>query len=153
MANLTQSVEYAGLRRSIIHRKSPLVDDDGYEFDSDDDDARVEEAILSAAELDPYANIRLERMFRENPLGQGRANFDRHPCAAYCLNRPTNPPRPLQAVYFQYPHRTSQAEFSHNAKGKPVAVAGSTLVDLSLWRLHLGAVFNHGRHERYRFLY
>lgn len=65
MANLTQSVDYAGVRRSIIYRNSPLVDDDGYEFDSDDDDARVEEAMLSAAELDPYANIRLERTFRE----------------------------------------------------------------------------------------
>lgn len=63
MANLTQSVEYAGVRRSIIHRNPPLVDDDGYEFDSDDDDARVEEAMLSAAELNPYANIRLERTF------------------------------------------------------------------------------------------
>ncbi|KAM0252861.1 hypothetical protein ACHAQJ_007491 [Trichoderma viride] len=57
-----ESVEYAGVRRSIIHRNAPLVDDDGYEFDSDDDDTRVEEAILSAAELNPYANIRLERM-------------------------------------------------------------------------------------------
>ncbi|KAL7951847.1 RXT2-like protein [Trichoderma barbatum] len=57
-----ESVEYAGVRRSIIHRNPPLVDDDGYEFDSDDDDARVEEAILSAAELNPYSNIRLEHI-------------------------------------------------------------------------------------------
>lgn len=71
MANLTQSVDYAGVRRSIIHRNAPLVDDDGYEFDSDDDDARVEEAMLSAAELDPYANIRLERMIHENSAGTG----------------------------------------------------------------------------------
>lgn len=71
MANLTQSVDYAGVRRSIIHRNAPLVDDDGYEFDSDDDDARVEEAMLSAAELDPYANIRLERMIREISAGTG----------------------------------------------------------------------------------
>lgn len=71
MANLTQAVDYAGVRRSIIHRNSPLVDDDGYEFDSDDDDARVEEAMLSAADLDPYANIRLERMIREKSAGTG----------------------------------------------------------------------------------
>ncbi|KAL7899701.1 RXT2-like protein [Trichoderma sp. SZMC 28014] len=57
-----EAVDYAGVRRSIIHRNSPLVDDDGYEFDSDDDDTRVEEAMLSAAELDPYANIRLEHI-------------------------------------------------------------------------------------------
>ncbi|UKZ76635.1 hypothetical protein TrVFT333_004342 [Trichoderma virens FT-333] len=57
-----ESVEYAGVQRSIIHRNPPLVDDDGYEFDSDDDESRVEEAILSAAELNPYANIRLEHI-------------------------------------------------------------------------------------------
>lgn len=75
MANLTQSVDYAGVRRSIIHRNSALVDDDGYEFDSDDDDNRVQEAMLSAAELDPYANIRLERMFSRKSAGTGRADF------------------------------------------------------------------------------
>ncbi|EGR47228.1 uncharacterized protein TRIREDRAFT_109123 [Trichoderma reesei QM6a] len=57
-----ETVEYAGVRRSIIHRNPPLVDEDGYEFDSDDDEARIEEAMLSAAELDPYANIRLEHI-------------------------------------------------------------------------------------------
>ncbi|KAL6827735.1 RXT2-like protein [Trichoderma camerunense] len=57
-----ETVEYAGVRRSIIHRNPPLVDEDGYEFDSDDDESRVEEAILSAAELNPYANIRLEHI-------------------------------------------------------------------------------------------
>ncbi|TFB07794.1 hypothetical protein CCMA1212_000725 [Trichoderma ghanense] len=57
-----ETVEYAGVRRAIIHRNPPLVDEDGYELDSDDDEARVEEAMLSAAELDPYANIRLEHI-------------------------------------------------------------------------------------------
>ncbi|KAL6874975.1 RXT2-like protein [Trichoderma novae-zelandiae] len=57
-----ETVEYAGVRRAIIHRNPPLVDEDGYEFDSDEDEARVEEAMLSAAELDPYANIRLEHI-------------------------------------------------------------------------------------------
>lgn len=50
-----------------------MVDDDGYEFDSDDDEARVEEAILSAAELNPYANIRLERTFAMQPAWAGLA--------------------------------------------------------------------------------
>ncbi|KAL6892796.1 RXT2-like protein [Trichoderma longibrachiatum] len=57
-----ETVEYAGVRRSIIHRNPPLVDEDGYEFDSDEDEARVEEAMMAAAELDPYANIRLEHI-------------------------------------------------------------------------------------------
>ena len=57
----SQTVDYAGVRRSIIHRNPPLFDEDGYEVDSDDDQPRIEEAMASAAELNPYANIRLER--------------------------------------------------------------------------------------------
>lgn len=57
---MLQEVDYAGVRRSIIHRKPPLVDWEGYEVDSEDDEERIEEAAASAAELDPYANIRLE---------------------------------------------------------------------------------------------
>lgn len=60
-------MNYAGVRRSIIHRNPPLIDEDGYEVDSDDDEDRIEDAMASAAELDPYANIRLERAF--NPPG------------------------------------------------------------------------------------
>ena len=45
-----------------MHRNPPLLDDDGYEVDSEDDGERAEEAIAAAAELDPYATIRLERM-------------------------------------------------------------------------------------------
>lgn len=56
-----QSVDFAGSRRTIIYRNRPLVDEEGYEIDSDDDD-RVDEATLAAAELNPYANIRLERV-------------------------------------------------------------------------------------------
>jgi hypothetical protein len=56
----SQTVEYAGVRRSILYRNPPLLDDEGYEIDSDDDPDRVEDAIAAAAEFDPYANIRLE---------------------------------------------------------------------------------------------
>jgi hypothetical protein len=38
-----------------------LIDEDGYEIDSDDDPDRVEDAVAAAAEFDPYANVRLER--------------------------------------------------------------------------------------------
>jgi hypothetical protein len=56
----TQSVDYAGVRRSIIYRNPPLFDEDGYEVDSGDDEERIEEAVATAAELNPYSNIRLE---------------------------------------------------------------------------------------------
>lgn len=56
-----QAVDYAGVRRNILYRNPPLVDDEGYEITSDDDDDRVGVAELAAAELNPYSNIRLER--------------------------------------------------------------------------------------------
>lgn len=60
---LTQSqrVEHAGYQREIISRNPALIDEDGYEVDSDDDDERAQQAAVSAAEMDPYADIRLER--------------------------------------------------------------------------------------------
>ncbi|CCF35885.1 hypothetical protein CH063_07576 [Colletotrichum higginsianum] len=47
--------------RTIISRNPPIVDEEGYEIDSDDDEERIQEAVSSATELDPYANIRIER--------------------------------------------------------------------------------------------
>jgi hypothetical protein len=57
---ILQPVDYAGVRRHILYRNPPLVDDEGYEIMSDDDE-RHEDAELAAMELNPYANIRLER--------------------------------------------------------------------------------------------
>jgi len=54
-------VDYAGVRREIISRNPPLVDEDGYEIESEDDDERLQEALAESAGLNPYANIRLER--------------------------------------------------------------------------------------------
>ncbi|KHO01760.1 Glycoside hydrolase, superfamily [Metarhizium album ARSEF 1941] len=56
------AVDYAGVRRNILYRNPPLVDDEGYEIVSDDDDDRVEEAELAAAECNPYFNIRLNHI-------------------------------------------------------------------------------------------
>jgi hypothetical protein len=39
-----------------------LVDEDGYEVDSEDDDERADAAIAAAAEFDPYSNVKIERM-------------------------------------------------------------------------------------------
>lgn len=36
------------------------MDEHGYEIDSDDDDERVDDAMAAAAELNPYANVRIE---------------------------------------------------------------------------------------------
>ncbi|TDZ59789.1 Transcriptional regulatory protein rxt2 [Colletotrichum trifolii] len=55
-------VDYAGQQRTIISRNPPILDDEGYEIDSDDDEERIQEAVSSATELDPYANIRIEQI-------------------------------------------------------------------------------------------
>ncbi|RDA82984.1 hypothetical protein CP532_2426 [Ophiocordyceps camponoti-leonardi (nom. inval.)] len=57
-----ETVEFAGTLRSIIHRNPPMLDENGYEIDSDDDDERVEEAALASARVNPYANVRLEQI-------------------------------------------------------------------------------------------
>lgn len=54
-------IDYAGQQRTIISRNPAIVDDEGYEIDSDDDEERIQEAVSSATDLDPYANIRIER--------------------------------------------------------------------------------------------
>ncbi|KEY66873.1 hypothetical protein S7711_05227 [Stachybotrys chartarum IBT 7711] len=55
-------IEYAGIRRSIISRNTPLVDDEGLRIDSDEDEGRIDDAIAASAPLNPYANIRLEQI-------------------------------------------------------------------------------------------
>ncbi|KAK7744255.1 hypothetical protein SLS53_003776 [Cytospora paraplurivora] len=48
------------MSRAIISRNPPLIDEDGYSIDSDDDEERVRDAVAAAAEADPYSSIRLE---------------------------------------------------------------------------------------------
>ncbi|RQM06136.1 hypothetical protein DH86_00003367 [Scytalidium sp. 3C] len=55
-------IEHAGFYREIISRKPPLIDEDGYEVDSEDDDERAESAMIAAAEFDPYADVRIENL-------------------------------------------------------------------------------------------
>lgn len=61
----TETIEHAGYRREIISHNPALIDDEGYEVDSDeDDDAAVQEAEAAAADQNPYAGIQLERESR-----------------------------------------------------------------------------------------
>lgn len=57
-----QRIEHAGYQRDIISHNPPLVDEDGYEVDSDDDDPRAQAAILAAAEIDPWSGVKIEGM-------------------------------------------------------------------------------------------
>ncbi|ERT01128.1 rxt2-like protein [Sporothrix schenckii 1099-18] len=59
----TETVEHGGYRREIISHNPALIDDEGYEVDSDeDDDAVVQDAEAAAAEQNPYAGIQLEHL-------------------------------------------------------------------------------------------
>ncbi|KAG0649587.1 hypothetical protein D0Z07_3540 [Hyphodiscus hymeniophilus] len=57
-----RKIEHAGFYRDIISRNSPLVDEDGYEVDSEDDDERAQAASAAAAEFDPYADVKIENL-------------------------------------------------------------------------------------------
>ncbi|KAK4103220.1 hypothetical protein N658DRAFT_494554 [Parathielavia hyrcaniae] len=57
-----EMAEHAGYQRAIIHRNPPLVDEYGYDIDSDDDEEQVQEAIAAAMEENPYASVRLEEI-------------------------------------------------------------------------------------------
>ncbi|KAI9051244.1 hypothetical protein LZ554_005345 [Drepanopeziza brunnea f. sp. 'monogermtubi'] len=57
-----RSIEHAGYQRDIIFRNHPLIDEDGYEVDSDEDDERSQTAIAAAAEKDPYSDIKVENL-------------------------------------------------------------------------------------------
>lgn len=55
-----KKIEHGGYYRDIISRNPPLVDEDGYEVDSEDDDERAQAAHAAAAEFDPYADVKIE---------------------------------------------------------------------------------------------
>ncbi|KAL2132934.1 hypothetical protein VTI74DRAFT_3155 [Chaetomium olivicolor] len=54
--------ELCGYQRAIINRNPPLIDEDGYDIESDDDEGQVQAALASAMEDNPYSSIRLEQI-------------------------------------------------------------------------------------------
>ncbi|TVY88616.1 Transcriptional regulatory protein [Lachnellula willkommii] len=59
-----KTIEHASYSRDIISRNPPLIDEDGYEVDSEDDDERAHNAIAAAAENDPYSEVKIETLFK-----------------------------------------------------------------------------------------
>ncbi|KAI2468317.1 RXT2-like protein [Annulohypoxylon bovei var. microspora] len=55
-------VNHAGYQRAIISRNPVLIDDEGYEIDSDDDQDYIQDVTDAVAEFNPYANVRLENI-------------------------------------------------------------------------------------------
>ncbi|CAL3968778.1 unnamed protein product [Diplocarpon coronariae] len=57
-----RTIEFAGYQRDIIFRNPPLVDEDGFEVDSDEDDERAQAAIAAAADMNPYSRVKIENI-------------------------------------------------------------------------------------------
>lgn len=116
-----QEVEHAGYRRSIISRNPPLIDEDGYDIDSDDDEERVQDAIAVAAENDPYSTIRLERM-SSRIANHSRNNrilmLDRTTCSTYIRHRAAHPPDTLATLHLDSPQRVGKSRLRPDAQGK-----------------------------------
>ncbi|KAI1380322.1 RXT2-like protein [Hypoxylon crocopeplum] len=55
-------VNHAGYQRAIISRNPVLIDEEGYEVDSEDDQEYIQDVTNAAAEFNPYANVRLENI-------------------------------------------------------------------------------------------
>ncbi|KAL1836083.1 hypothetical protein VTJ49DRAFT_5606 [Mycothermus thermophilus] len=58
-----EMAEHAGYQRAIIYRNPPLVDEDGYDLDSEDEeDEQVQEAMAAAMESNPYSSVHIEQL-------------------------------------------------------------------------------------------
>ncbi|KAI6246487.1 hypothetical protein HI914_05803 [Erysiphe necator] len=57
-----RTIEHAGFFRDILSQNPPLIDEDGYEIDSDDDEERTQTALTAAAQLNPYAQVKIEQL-------------------------------------------------------------------------------------------
>lgn len=71
-----RKINHAGFDRYIISQNPPLVDEEGYEVDSEDDDERAQAALASAVEFDPYADVKIEYLLA--PLTSA-ADLPNHP--------------------------------------------------------------------------
>ena len=92
--------------RPILCRNPPLVDEEGYEIDSDDEDEeRVHEAEALAAELNPYANIQIESMSTSLKVND-TADESRYPCTTYRIDRLTDTSNPLETLHVKDTYST-----------------------------------------------
>lgn len=140
LADKTKYVDYDGVRRAIIHRNPPLIDEEGYEIDSGDDEDRVQDAEAAAAETNPYANIRLERKLDQSIFSEFRAHQCRYPCSFDCVDRSSQSSNTVQTFHHDKPQRTCQAKSNDYAEGESLVMEGQTPPDGPMRGLYLGAV-------------
>ncbi|KAK5662037.1 hypothetical protein OQA88_10149 [Cercophora sp. LCS_1] len=61
-ASYKEIAEHAGYHRAIINQNPLLIDEEGYELDSDDDEERIQETIEASMAENPYSSIHLEQL-------------------------------------------------------------------------------------------
>ncbi|KAI1004058.1 hypothetical protein K3495_g4155 [Podosphaera aphanis] len=69
-----RTIEHAGYQRDILYQNPPLIDEDGYEIGTDDDDERTQAAEANAAQLNPYAQVKLENILAPLTAASGLPN-------------------------------------------------------------------------------
>ena len=118
-----QRINHAGFDRDIISRNPPLIDDDGYEVDSEEDDERAQAAIAMAAEFDPYAEVKIESEYNEVAIEDSANNhLSRSTCATDSCIRPTRPSYSFKALYLENSHRTYSTSWRDGTKGESFAL-------------------------------
>lgn len=126
-------IEHAGYRRKIISRNPPLVDEDGYEIDSDEDDERVQDAILATADINPFGGVRLEGPLAVPFASVHKLTYSRGSGSLDINRGPGKPPDTFETIHGEEPHRTGGACRRPHAQRKCVLVEGQTLVDELVW--------------------
>ena len=101
--------------------------------------------MASAAELNPYANVRLERMLRPRSVRRLNANVIRYACSADRIDRLAKPPDTLQAFHVSEFDQLSSPKRCDDAEGKSVSVASSSSLDSTLRGPYLGALQDNAR--------
>lgn len=134
-------VEHVGYQRVIINRNPPLIDDEGYEIDSDDNEERVQEAMAEAADANPYSAIHLERKSFQYPAMMPRYSPSaRNLRSSHLRHRSPEPPYPVATVYIESPQQTHCPRPRPDAQGEQGPVEGQAPSHAVTRRSHVGAV-------------
>lgn len=136
-----QEVEHGGYRRAIISRNPPVVDEDGYDIDSDDDDERVQDAVAAAAENDPYSTIRLagaSSLLTADLTYTERLTFHRITRPSDLRYRPPYSPHTFPTLHIHRAVESRESRMRLDAQGERSSVESPSLTGKAHRRSHVG---------------
>lgn len=148
---MAQVVEHAGFRRAILNPNPPLIDEDGYDIDSDDNEEHVQEAMAAAADANPYSSIQLERTTPFSPrprpwplqtyIYRHIANkIDRAPGTADFVGPTTKPSHTVAPLYLEDINGARRSGVQSDAQGERCPMEGPTATNTATRRPYLGAL-------------